>query len=220
MKIGNIELDWLGHSGFLISNGKSIYIDPYNISKSEPKADIILITHGHYDHCSLQDISKIIKKGTTIVVSPDCQSKITKLQDINMQIAEPGDEITIEGIKIHAVPAYNPEKIFHPKSENWNGYLIKFENVIIYHAGDCDFMPEMKNLTGYGKQGNEFIVLLPVGGNFTMNVEEAVEVAKILNPSLAIPMHYGSVAGSSEDGEKFVELCKKEGINAVKLERI
>ena len=217
MKIGNIDLKWLGHSGFLIENGKKIYIDPYNLSGERPKADIILITHSHYDHCSIADLQKIVRKGTVVVVSPDCQSKITKLNDVDMQIMESGDEVNIQGVKIQTVPAYNPEKTFHPKDENWQGYIVKFENTIIYHAGDTDVIPEMQKLTGYGKQGNEFVALLPVGGKFTMNFEEAVNAAIMIKPTIAIPMHYGSVTGSDEDADNFVKLCKEKGINAVKL---
>lgn len=220
MKIGKAELKYLGHSGFLIENGKIIYIDPYNLSDNLPKADIILATHGHSDHCSIADMQKICKNGTIVVVSPDCQSKITKLENVNMQIMELGDEISLESIKIQTFPAYNLEKDFHPKSEAMFGYIIKFENVIIYHAGDTDKIPEMEKLTGYGKQGNEFIALLPVGGNYTMNAEEAAAAASIIKPSLAIPMHYGVVAGTEKDADDFVKFCKERGIAAEKLGKI
>ncbi|MBM3233878.1 MBL fold metallo-hydrolase [Candidatus Pacearchaeota archaeon] len=219
MRIGKINLKFLGNSGFLIENDKKIYIDPYNISENLPKADIILASHGHYDHCSLADIEKIVKKGTIIVVSADCQSKITRIEDVNMQIIELGDELNFEGIRIQAVPAYNPKKQFHPKSEGWMGYIIKFENIIIYHAGDTDKIPEMEKLTGYGKQGNEFIALLPVGGNYTMDASEAAEAASLIKPTLAIPMHYGAVAGSEKDADNFVKLCFEFGIKAIKLEK-
>jgi L-ascorbate metabolism protein UlaG (beta-lactamase superfamily) len=219
MRIGKIELEWLGNSGFLITNGKVIYIDPYNLSSNLPKADIILVTHGHHDHCSLADIEKIVKKGTMIVVSADCQSKITRLKEVDMQIIEQGDELSLEGVKVQAVPAYNPKKQFHPKSEGWMGYIIKFESTIIYHAGDTDLIPEMEKLTGYGKQGNEFIALLPVGGNYTMDSEEAASAASLIKPTLAIPMHYGAVAGSEKDADDFVRLCEQKGVSASKLQK-
>lgn len=219
MKIAGIELKWLGHSAFLISNEKNIYIDPYNITHAEPKADIILITHSHYDHCSIADIQKIIKNGTKIIIPPDCQSKITKMENVEMQVVEPGDEIKLGNITINTIPSYNPKKQFHPKSECWLGYIVKMNNIIIYHAGDTDIIPEMEKLTGYGKKDNEFIALLPVGGNYTMNAEEAAQAASIIRPSLAIPMHYGSVAGTKEDAEKFIKLCKEAGINAEMLEK-
>lgn len=219
MKIHNIELKWLGHSAFLICNEKTIYIDPYNLSHSEPKADIILITHSHYDHCSIADIQKIARKGTKIIVPPGCQSKITKMENVEMQIIEPGDEIKLGNVIINTIPAYNPKKQFHPKSEGWLGYIVKTNNIIIYHAGDTDLIPEMEKLTGYGKTGNEFIALLPIGGNYTMNAEEAAQAASIIKPTLAIPMHYGSVIGTEKDAENFISLCKEAGIKAEILEK-
>lgn len=218
MKAGNIEIEWLGNSGFLVRSNKIIYIDPYQLSKQEPKADIILITHSHYDHCSIADIERIAKNGSIVIVPPDCQSKITKLENVNMQIMIPGDEIDV-GVKIRAVPAYNLNKEFHPKSEEWNGYLIKFDKVIIYHAGDSDFIPEMQKLSGYGKEGNEFVTCLPVSGVYVMTAEEAANAASAIGPSLAIPMHYGSVAGTKEDAERFVKLCSEKGIKSVILEK-
>ena len=107
MKIGDIEVKWLGHSGFLIKNHKIIYIDPYNIKENSEKADIILITHSHYDHCSIADIKNIIKEGTKIFMTADSQSKITRFTiPIDMQIVEPNQEIAIGDLKISTLPAY------------------------------------------------------------------------------------------------------------------
>ncbi|MBU0760769.1 MAG: MBL fold metallo-hydrolase [Nanoarchaeota archaeon] len=222
MQIKGINIEFLGHSGFLISSeSKRIAIDPYNISDNIPKADLILVTHSHYDHCSIKDIEKIKKDRTVIVIPADAQSKITKIKDVEMQIIEPGDELKIGNTKIEAIPAYNTNKDFHPKREGWLGYLIKLKEIIIYHAGDSDKIPEMKNLTGYGKHGNEFIALLPVSGKYVMDAEEAAEVASFLSPTIAIPMHYGAgVAGTTEDAEKFVKLCKEKGLKAEVLEKI
>ena len=212
MKLANIEINLTGNSGVLIeAEGKKIYIDPYQLKETQKKADIVLITHPHYDHCSIADIEAIVKKGSVVVIPPDCQSKIARIkQKVDMQIVELGDEITIQNIKIQAVPAYNLNKNFHPKSERWHGYIIKFENIQIYHAGDTDLIPEMSKLVGF----HNLIALLPVGGNYTMNAEEAAKAASIIKPKLAIPMHYGVAAGSAEDASKFIELCKKEGIEA------
>lgn len=220
MKIGNIELKWLGHSGFLISGEKRIYIDPYMISENSEKADIILITHSHYDHCSVADLNKIVKEGTRILCPADCQSKITRFNiPIKIQIVEPGQELDLGEIKLNIFPAYNTDKPFHSKDEGWVGYLIKINDILIYHAGDTDLIPEMQKLTGYKQSDKMFIVLLPIGGRFTMGVEEAVEAAKLIKPSLAVPMHYGSVVGTEEDAKEFVKLCKEEGIDARILER-
>ncbi len=220
MNIKDIEIKWLGHSGFLIKNSKAIYIDPYNIKETEEKADIILLTHSHYDHCSVADIEKIVQEGTKIIAPADCQSKITRFEvPIEMEVVEVGRELNLGSIKLAVLPAYNINKHFHPKDEGWVGYLIKINNVLIYHAGDTDVIPEMQKLTGYHQPGKEFVALLPIGGRFTMGVEEAVEAAKIIKPTLAIPMHYASIIGTITDAEEFVELCEEEGINALILEK-
>lgn len=221
MEIGGINISYLGHSGFMISNEKKIAIDPYNVSDGVEKADLILITHSHYDHCSIKDIQKLSKKGTIIVIPADAQSKITRVEEVEMQIIEVGDELTFGDVKINAVPAYNVDKEFHPKSEGWMGYIVKMGNVVIYHAGDSDKIPEMSKLSGYGKDGNKFVAILPVSGKYVMTAEEAAAVASLISPTVAIPMHYGAgVAGTIEDAQKFVKLCMQVGLKAEILEKI
>ena len=223
MEIKHINIDYLGHSGFVVSNGngKRIAIDPYNVSDKVEKVDLILITHSHYDHCSIKDIIKLAKNGTTVVISADAQSKITRVKDVEMQIIEPGEEFSFGPVKIQAVPAYNTDKNFHPKSEGWMGYVIKISDVIVYHAGDTDKIPEMSKLSGYGKKVNNFVALLPISGQYVMNADEAVSAASIINPDIAIPMHYGAgVAGTLEDAKRFVDGCKKLGLHAEILEKI
>ncbi|MBW6442186.1 MBL fold metallo-hydrolase [Patescibacteria group bacterium] len=220
MKIKDIELKWLGHSGFLIKNHKVIYIDPYNLKGDLELADIILITHSHHDHCSYPDLTKIVKEGTKILVSSGCQSKIAKFKvPIKIYLLEPGQEIDLGDIKIDSFPAYNTDKHFHPVEEGGLGYIIKFENVVIYHAGDTDIIPEMQKITGYKHADKELIALLPVGGRFTMSAEEAAQAAKIIKPNLAIPMHWGTIIGGEEDAKEFVELCNENKINAKILEK-
>jgi L-ascorbate metabolism protein UlaG (beta-lactamase superfamily) len=213
MNIGDVEIKWLGHSGFLIKNSKVIYIDPYNIKENSEKADFILITHSHYDHCSIADIKNIIKEKTKVILTADSQSKMTRFNiPIDIQIAEPNKEFNFGDLKISVLPAYNLDNPAHSKEEEWVGYLIKINDVFIYHA-------EMQKLTGHKQPDKKFIALLPVGGRFTMNAEEAAEAAKLIKPFLAIPMHYGSIIGTIEDAKEFVELCKKEGIDATILEK-
>lgn len=220
MRIGDIEIRWLGHSGFMIKNHKVIYIDPYNIKQDAEKADFILITHSHYDHCSVADIKNLIKDRTKVIITADCQSKITRFDvPVDMQIIEPDQELSFGDLKIATIPSYNLDKPFHQKNEGWVGYVLKINGVIIYHAGDTDFIPEMQKLTGYKQPDKQFIALLPIGGKFTMNVEEAVEAAKMIRPAIAIPIHWGSIIGTKEDAEEFVRLCEKEGINAKILEK-
>lgn len=220
MKIGDLEIDWLGHAGFLIKNSKVIYIDPYQIKEGLPKADFILLTHGHYDHCSVTDIGKIVKEGTRIIMTADCQSKIARFEvPIRMEIVEAMQDLDFGIVKISTFPAYNIDKHFHPKEEGLIGYLIKINDVLIYHAGDTDVIPEMQKLTGYNSKTKNFVALLPIGGRFTMSAEEAFEAAKIIKPSLAIPMHWGSIVGSKDDAEEFKELCDEKGINCEILEK-
>ena len=219
MKIDDIELKWLGHSGFLIRNSKVIYIDPFNIKEGMDKADFIFLTHSHYDHCSIADMNKIVKEGTKILATADCQSKVNRFSvPVKMQIVEPGQEYDFHGLKVSTIPSYNKDKTFHPKAEGWVGYILKFGNVLIYHAGDTDLIPEMQKLTGHQKD-KTFIALLPIGGRFTMTAEEAVQAASLIKPTLAIPMHYGSIVGSEKDAEEFKELCEERGIRVEILRR-
>lgn len=212
MDIGEIKIHWLGNAGFLIKNSKIIYIDPYNIRDGLEKADLIFLTHSHYDHCSVADIAKIIQPGTKIIMPADCQSKIVRFDvPINYEIVEPSRELVLGDVKISCISSYNLDKAFHPKDEGWVGYLIKMKDVLIYHAGDTDKIPEMQKLTGYKQEGKKFVALLPVGGRFTMTAEEAADAVNLIKPDLAIPMHYGSVAGGQEDAQEFKELCEESG---------
>jgi len=214
MNYKNLRIEWLGHAGFLIKNNKTIYIDPFKID-AEEKADIILITHGHYDHCSIEDIQKIVKDKTIIVIPADCQSKINKLsQDVNVHIISPGEVTSLNGIKVFACPSYNIDKEFHPKEEGWNSYVLDVSGIRIYHAGDTDLIPEISHLRSIN------IAMLPVGGKFTMDSEQAAKAASIIKPSIAIPMHYGSIVGTRENAENFVRLCQEKGIKAEILEKV
>ena len=224
MKIGDVEIEFLGHAGFLILiNGKRVAIDPYNVSDDIEKVDVILITHPHFDHCSIKDIEKLSRDGTHIVMPIGAQSKVNKIDNVSFKIdiITVGIKSKVEGISIYPFPAYNIGKEFHPKNEGWIGYIIKSEEAVIYHAGDTDKIPEMEDLKYIKEEGKKFIVLLPVSGTYVMTAEEAVEVAEQIEPSISIPMHYGAgVAGNLEDAEKFVSLCKEKDLNAQVLERI
>jgi len=218
MKIQDIEIDWFGHSCFRLKfKKKIIYFDPFKINKEE-KADIIFITHSHYDHCSIPDIEKLTVDGTTVVCTADCQSKINRIpKKIEIIPVEPHKEITIESINVKTFPAYNKNKEFHSKNEAWLGYLINLGKTSVYHAGDTDFIEEMsyikKHSVGY------LIALLPVDGKYNMDYQEAVKSCEVIKPELAIPMHYGSIAGTEQDAKRFVELCKAKGINAEILKK-
>ena len=223
MKIHDVELEWLGHAAFKIRSSKEplvLYIDPYQISKTFNDADFVLITHSHYDHCSIEDIGKVVKDGTVMLCTADAQSKIVKIsKKLDIKIVEPNVELDFNNIKIKTIEAYNHSKKFHPKAECWIGYILQIGSIVIYHSGDTDLIKEMEKLSGYGRKENFFVALLPVGGTYTMNAQEAAQAASVIKPSLAIPMHYGSIVGSRGDAEIFVELCKKKGIKAEILEK-
>ncbi len=225
MDFEGIEVRWLGHASFILKDkekDRTIYIDPYDLSENPnlDKADMILITHSHYDHCSFADLQKVVKEGTIILATADCQSTINKLENpVKVEIVHPGMELDFNGLRILTVPAYNIDKSFHPKEEGWVGYVIKMNGLVLYHPGDTDVIPEMKNLTGHKQQGKTFVALLPIGGRFTMTAEEAVEAAKMIKPSITIPMHWGSIIGTEEDAKEFLELCKEEGIKCEILEK-
>lgn len=187
----------LGHSSFMIKEKNIlIYIDPYNIEQ-KTKADIILITHGHFDHCSQKDIEKISGSNTRIFCPPDCKHKLSG----NIEVMLPGMKKEIKKISIESVPAYNTNKSFHPKANGWLGYIINVNGIRIYHAGDTDFILEMETL------GKIDYALLPVGGKYTMDAKEAANAAKKICPRIAVPMHYGSIVGDISDAELFKKLC-------------
>jgi L-ascorbate metabolism protein UlaG (beta-lactamase superfamily) len=191
------EIKWLGHASFKISGEKVVYIDPWKLEGKNEEADIILITHDHYDHCSLADIEKLRGSKTTVVAPPDAAKKITG----DVREVKSGRDLTVKGIKIETYPAYNLEKSFHPRANGWLGYVITINGKRIYHTGDTDLIPEMDKIRAD-------VVLLPVGGTYTMDAKQAAQAANRIKPKLAIPMHFGSIVGSSKDAEEFRSLCQ------------
>ncbi len=180
----SISIRWLGHASFQIkADGKNIYIDPYE-GKYAEKADVILVTHSHHDHCDVSKINEARKENTFFVAPADCAQKIGK----EVKALRPGEKTMVKDMTVEAVQAYNykrfrsPGTPFHPKGLGV-GYLITTEGKIIYHAGDTDFIPEMKQLEGV------YLALLPIGGTYTMDVAEAVEAAVAIKPREVIPMH-------------------------------
>lgn len=194
---------WLGHASFLIESGQAIYIDPYDIPQgladALPVADLILVTHDHADHFS-PDAIKRIAGPSSIIIS--IESVIEDLPEAvkHSRTVAPGDTVTVDGIMIEAVPAYNIGKKFHPKEKGYVGFILHLEGRTIYHAGDTDLIPEMEHITAD-------IALLPIGGTYTMNAAEAAEAADVIKPEVAIPMHWGKIVGTLEDAREFQARC-------------
>lgn len=198
IEIGGVKIEWLGHATFMFrQDNMVIYVDPFKIVGGD-RADVILITHDHYDHCDQTSINAVSKPDTLIIAPESCSSK---LHDI--RVIRAGETITVKDVEIKAVPAYNIGKEYHPKGKGL-GFIVRIGGKTIYHAGDTDKIPEMEDL------GRIDVALLPAGGTYTMNAEEAAEAANMINPSIAIPMHWGKIVGSQEDAMRFRDLCKVE----------
>ena len=187
---------WLGHSTIRIDGGKVIYIDPWKL-RDPKKADLILISHSHHDHLSPEDVGKIQKNDTVIITTRDCAAELSG----DVRIVKPGETVRIGEIKIEAVCSYNIGKAFHPKENDWLGFVVTVMGKRIYYCGDTDFIPEMESIRAD-------IVIAPVGGTYTMNAAEAARAVNMIKPETAIPIHYGDIVGSVEDAEKFRDLCE------------
>lgn len=197
----NIQV--LYHSSIKINKDKVIYIDPFKIDIEYHDSDIIFITHSHYDHYSEEDIKKIIKQNTKIVVTEDLKEKASKFINIkNVISVQPNEKHCVEGINFETIPAYNTNKKFHPKQNNWVGYVIEINGLKYYIAGDTDITEE-------NKQVKCDVAFVPVGGTYTMTAKEAAELVNTIKPKIAVPIHYGSVVGTKQDAEDFVNLLNK-----------
>ena len=199
----NIEV--LYHSSIRIEKEKIIYIDPYKINKNYNDADIIFVTHDHYDHYSEEDIDKVKKENTIIIVPEGLLPKLIDkgIKQENIITVKPNNKYEVEGIKIETIPAYNIEKQFHPKANNWVGYIIDMYGIKYYIAGDTDITEENKKVKCD-------VAFVPVGGTYTMDYREAAALVNEIKPKIAVPIHYGSVVGTVEDANQFIKLLDKE----------
>jgi L-ascorbate metabolism protein UlaG (beta-lactamase superfamily) len=209
------KIEWLGHDSFRVSDGAVVYVDPWKLTHGEP-ADLILITHEHYDHCSPDDVKKILGP-TTVILTNAASVKLLDEAGIEAELhaVKPGDESEVAGVLIEVVPAYNIDKFrspgvpFHPRELGHNGYVATIGGERIYHTGDSDLIPEMKGVSCD-------ILLVPVSGTYVMTAEEAAEASRVVDPSkFAIPMHYGEIVGTEADALRFKELFGAERVRVL-----
>jgi L-ascorbate metabolism protein UlaG (beta-lactamase superfamily) len=202
-------LEWLGHAGFRVRVGKAIvYIDPYRV-ESGPEADLILITHGHYDHFSPRDLERLSHDRTWLVGPPAVVERVSG-RVLSIRPGETLEHELVRGVSVRAVAAYNTSKrdaqgnLFHPRDAGWVGYEVTVRGERLYHSGDTDVIPEMDSVAGVD------LALLPVSGTYVMTAGEAAEAARRIYPRAAIPMHWGDHIGTRADAELFAERAPVE----------
>jgi len=206
MKLLNLEFTRIAHDTFKIKGSSVIYTDPFKVVNRD-EADIVLLSHEHFDHLSLEDLDKVTFPGTTIVASPLCRDGLKGVKVKEIRFLDPGGKISVGKVRIEAVPAYNinkfrePGHVFHPKGEKGLGFVITMDGTRVYFAGDTDFIPEMKDIA-------VDIALLPVSGTYVMTPEEAAQAALAIHPQIVVPMHYGAIVGSDADALRFKSLVK------------
>lgn len=207
MDFNGVGFHWLGHDGFrIVAGSKTIYIDPYQLGKAQHNkndANIVFISHNHFDHLSLDDLKHVIGKKTSIVAAKECLDQLKAAGAAEVIGVAPGDKVTVQGMPVEILAAYNTNKKFHPKADGKVGFVITINGMRIYHTGDADDIPEMIT-------AKPDIALVPVSGTYVMTAEEAAKAVneKIMPKKLAIPMHYGSIVGSEQDAKKFKQLVK------------
>lgn len=192
------------HSSIRIDNGKVIYFDPFRIKKETHDADIIFVTHSHFDHYSIEDINKVIKDDTVLVfplaMEKDAEEYTSKY---HVEFMQPNEKMVINSIIVESVHSYNVNKPMHPRSNGWLGYIITLDGTRIYVCGDTDLNDDILKI-------DCDIILVPVGGTYTMNALEAADLVNEIKPKIAIPTHYGTLVGEEKFGDEFASYVNKK----------
>ena len=197
------NIHWLGHDTFRLDGSSTIYIDPWKLPAGARPADLILVTHDHFDHFSAADIASIGSARTTLIGPAAVTDQTSGLTTVTLA---PGEAATVGGVTVTAVPAYNLDKFrgpgepYHPREAGYLGYVVEMDGLRVYHAGDTDAIPEMSDVRCD-------VALLPVGGTYTMTADEAAAACDALGAATAVPMHFADIVGSQADAERFRELC-------------
>ncbi len=187
-----VRITWLGHASVkIVGSRRTVFVDPWKLHGAAP-ADVVLLTHDHYDHYSETDIAALSGPSTR-VVAPMSTKLVT-------DTVAPGKSLVVNDISVEAVPAYNIDKAFHPKANRWVGYVVTVDGLRVYHTGDTDRIPEMKGLT-------VDVAIVPVGGTYTMDAKQAASAVADVSARLAIPIHFGDIVGSRKDALEFARLC-------------
>ena len=198
------NIHWLGHDSFRLDGSSTVYIDPWKLSADAPPADLVLVTHDHYDHFSPDDIARLSTPRTTLIGPASVTAKVDGVAAVTLCA---GETATVGGVTVAAVAAYNvdkfrqPGEVFHPRAAGGLGYIVELDGRRIYHAGDTDAIPEMRDVRCD-------VALLPVSGTYVMTAEEAAEACRMISAAAAVPMHYGDIVGTAADAARFEGLCR------------
>jgi len=191
----SVEITWIGHASFRIAGGGAVvYVDPWKLPDAPHDADVVVVSHSHYDHLSAEDVAKVAKDDTTIVAPHDAAAKLAGAHAV-----DPGEAIAIHDVTVEAVAAYNVGKPFHPRGNRWIGAVVTIAGRRIYYAGDTDLIDEMSDLTDID------LALLPVGGTYTTTAAEAARACESIGCAAAVPYHWGDIVGSAADAQAFVD---------------
>jgi L-ascorbate metabolism protein UlaG (beta-lactamase superfamily) len=195
------NIHWLGHDSFRLDGSSTVYIDPWKLGDGALPADLVLVTHDHFDHLSAADIAKVATPATTVVGPAPV---IAQIDGVKTLTVAPGDTVTVGSVTVTAVPAYNtnkfraPGEVFHPRAAGYVGYVVDLDGRRIYHAGDTDAIPEMKGVRCD-------VALLPVSGTYVMTADEALEAIGMIEAAAVVPMHFGDIVGSEADAARLKE---------------